>query len=288
MEQKPVQGQEALAPPSADIAQSYLDEAEAVVHRRGHVVDRRALAWLQIANGVITAVYLVAMAAALRGDRGGVGASQVIIFSFLMWGQLASGMAQRSGMQWRVTRSRLLLLVSGAVLTVAALVVFGFVVWDPEFPAFGIWIPAALVLIGYGGYGVVQLARTTRDARPPRVKPAPLPRGVRWGTIGIGVAVGMLAMLGSSSDGMLTSALLLLVVLMLFAWIVAARTEMGLPAVGASWRWPHLVVFAASACALSLVVLVDRLPVLTGVLSGLGIIALFVAVSFVPGRDLRA
>jgi len=283
MEQKPVQGQEALAPPSADIAQRYLDEAEAVVHRRTRAVDRRALAWLQIANALITAVYLVAMAAALRGDRS-VAASQVILFSFVLWGQLASGMAQRSGMQWRVTGSRWVLLVSGIVLTV---VVFGFVVLDPGFPAFGIWIPAALVLIGYGGYGVVQVARTTGDARPPRSLPAALSRGARWGTIGIGVAVGLLAMLGSAPDGVLTSVLLLLVVLMLFAWFATARTEMGLPSVGASWRWPHLAAFAVSACGLSLVVLVDGVPVFVGMISGLSIMALFVAVSFIPGRGLR-
>jgi len=285
MEQKPVQGQEALAPPSADIAQRYLDEAEAVLHRRGHVVDRRALAWLQIANGVITAVYLVAMAVALRGD--GAGTSQVILFSFLLWGQLASGMAQRSGMQWRLTAFRWPLLLAGGLLIVAALVVFGFVVWDQEFPAFGMWIPAALVLFGFGGYGAVQLARASDDPRPPRARPAPLPRGARWGTVLVGVAMGVLAMLGSAPDGALTSILLVLIVLMLFAWIVAARTEMGLPTLGASWRWPHLVAFAASACMLSLVVLVDGVPVLTGVLCGLGIVALLVAVSFVPGRGLR-
>lgn len=285
MEQTPVQGQEALAPPSADIAQRYLDEAAAVVHRRGHVVDRRALARLHIANAVITAAYLVAMAAALRGDAGGT--SQVILFSFLLWGQLVSGMAQHSGMQWRLTASRWPLLLAGGVLIVAALIVFGFVVWDPEVPAVGIWIPAALVLFGFGGYGAVQLARASGGPHPPRSHPAPLPRGARWGTVLVGIAIGVLAMRGSAPDGVLTSVLMLLVVLMLVAWMVAARTEMGLPTVGASWRWPHLAAFAASVCALSLVVLLDGVPVVLGVLSGLGIIALLTAVSFVPGRDLR-
>ena len=285
MEQKPVHGQEALAPPSADIAQRYLDEADAVVSRRGHVVDRRALARLHIANAVITAAYLVAMAAALRGD--GAGTSQVILFSFLLWGQLASGMAQRNGMQWRLTASRWPLLLAGGVLTVTAIVVFGFVVWDPEFPAAGMWLPGALVLIGFGGYGVVQLARASGGTRPPRPHPVPLPRGARWGTVLVGVAVGVLTALGAAPDGVLISVLALLVVLMLVAWIAAARTEMGLPTVGASWRWPHVTAFAASACALSLVVLLDEVPVVVGALSGLGTVALLTAVSFVPGRDLR-
>ncbi|WP_194764219.1 hypothetical protein [Microbacterium sp. UFMG61] len=285
MDQTPVQGQEALAPPSADIAQRYLDEADAVVHRRGRVVDRRAQARLHIANAVITAAYLVAMAAALRGDGGGT--SQVILFSFLLWGQLASGMAQRSGVQWRLTASRWPLLLAGGVLIVAALVVFGFVVWDPEVPAIGMWIPAALVLFGFGGYGAVRLARASGDPHTPRSHPAPLPRGARWGTVLVGIVIGVLAMLGSAPDGVLTSVLILLVVLMLVAWMAAARTEMGLPTVGASWRWPHLAAFAASACTLSLVVLLDGVPVVVGVLGGLGIIALLTAVSFVSGRDLR-
>lgn len=285
MEQKPVEGQEALAPPSADIARQYLDEANAAVSRRTRVVDRRSLAWLQLVNAVTTSVYLVALAAAIRG-HGGV-TPQVFVFSFLMWGQLSTGMAQRSGMQLRLTWSRWPALVAGGALTVAALIVFGFAIFDPGFPAMGVWIPAILVLVGFGGYGAVQLARASGDPRPPRSTPQPLARGMRWGTICVGVAVGVMAMLGSVPGGILSSSLLLLVLLMVFAWLVAARSEMGLPAVGASWRWPHLVAFAVAACALTLIVLLDGVPVILGVVGGAVIILLFFAVSFIPGRDLR-
>ncbi|WP_341957182.1 hypothetical protein [Microbacterium sp. LWH13-1.2] len=285
MEQKPVQGQEALAPPSVDIAQRYLDEADAVVHRRGRAVDGRALAWLQIASAAVTAAYLVALATAIRG-HGGV-TPQVFVFSFLVWGQLSTGMAQRSGMQLRLVWSRWPILLAGGALAVAVLVVFGFAVFDPGFPAIGVWIPAGLMLVGFGGYGAVQLARASGDPRPPRPTPKPLPRAMRWGTIGVGVVLGVMAMLGSAPDGVLASTLILLVMLMTFVWLVAARSEMGLPSVGASWRWPHLGAFAASACTLSLAVLVDGVPWLVGVFSGLMIIALFIAVSFVRGRDLR-
>lgn len=285
MEQKPVQGHERLPPPSADIAQRYLDEADAVEIRRERSIDRRALAWLQIVNALVTAVYLVAMAAAIRGDGGGT--YQVILFSFLMWGQLASGMAQRSGMQWRMTPSRWPLIVAGGLLLTAALVIFGLVAFDPDFPVIGMVIPAALVVIGFGGYGAVQLVRASHDARTPPAERTRLPRGARWGTVLVGVAIGVLTMLGSAPDGVLTSACVLLVVLMLLAWMVASRADMGLPAVGASWRWPHLVAFAVSACALSLTVLLDDVPMFLGVLCGAGVIVLFAAVSFAPGRDLR-
>lgn len=285
MEHQPVQGQELLAPPSADIAQRYLDEADAVAIRRERSVDRRGLAWLQIVNALVTAVYLIALAVAIRSDVSGT--YQVILFGFLLWGQLASGAAQRSGMQWRMTWSRWPVLVAGGALLAAALVIFGLVAFDPDFPVIGMVVPAALVVVGFGGYGVVQLVRASGEVQRLPAARSRLSRGARWGTILVGVAVGLLMMLGSAPDGVLTSILILLVVLMLFAWIVAARREVGLQTVGASWRWPHFVIFGAASCGLSLVVLVDDLPVLGGVVGGVGVIALFVAVSFVPGRDLR-
>jgi hypothetical protein len=284
MEQKPVDGYEVLAPPSADIAQRYLEEAAAVAARRERTVDRRALAWLQIVNAVATAAYLAVLALAVRGDS--VLASQTIVFAFLVWVQLASGMAQRSGMQRRLSWSRWPVLLAGGLLIAVALVVFGFVIWAPGFPAIGVMIPSSLVLFGLSGYGAVQLARASDDVRPPRSHPRPLSRVIRWGTILVGVALGVLIMLASAPDGVLSSVLVMLVLLMLFIWMFAFSSDIGLPAIGASWRWPQLIAFAVSVSALAAIVLLD-IPIDGGVPAGASVIVLFVAVSFLPGRDLR-
>ena len=281
--QQPVRGYEALELPDASLAQSYLDEADVVTVRRERAVDRRALARLQIVNAVAIAAFLVAMAAAIRADESAT--YQVMLFSLLIWGQLASGVVQRSGVQWRLTSSRWPVLAGGGVLLVAALVTFGFVAFDPALPAISIVTPAALVLVGFGGYGVLELLRA--PITQTHARNAPLPQGARWGTVLVGVALALLTMLAAAPEGALSTTLLLLVVLMIVAWIAAARSDMGLPQVGAAWRWPHLAVFGVSAGALMLLSLLDGLPSLLGVLSGAGMILLFVAVSFVPGHGPR-
>ncbi|MDN3443345.1 cation transporting ATPase C-terminal domain-containing protein [Microbacterium sp. APC 3901] len=284
MEQKPVDGWEVLEPPSVDIAQKYLDEADAVATRRERAVDRRALARLQIVNAVATAAYLAVITLVLRGDS--ALASQTILFSFLVWVQLASGIAQRSGMRRRFSWSRWPELLAGGLLVAVVLVVFCLAIWAPGFPAVGALIPSALVLFGLGGYGAVQLVRASGDVRPPRSHPRPLSRLARWGTILVGVAVGVLIMLASAPDGVLASVLVLLVVLVLATWMFAFSTDLGLPWIGASWRWPQLAVFGVAVSALASVVLL-AIPIAGGALVGASVITLFVAVSFVPGRDLR-
>lgn len=135
MEQKPIAGQGPLAPPDSETASQYLAAAQAVVERRDRAVDRRALARLEIGNAVVTAAYLVAFALVLR--RGDVLASQIVLFTFLVWGQLSSGMAQRTGLQWRMTRSRLPFLLGGGAVLIGALVVFGFAALDTRLPGRG-------------------------------------------------------------------------------------------------------------------------------------------------------
>ncbi|MFF1541265.1 hypothetical protein ACFVWL_14375 [Microbacterium sp. NPDC058269] len=288
MEHKPIAGQDALVPPDADVARRYLDAADAVVGRRVRAIDRRALARLQILNAAITAGYLVAFALVLR--QSDVLASQVILFTFLVWGQLASGMAQRNGMQWRWSSSRWPLLLGGGVVLVGAVVVFGLVGLDTTLPVGMVLIPAGMVLLGIGGHGVVQLIRASGDPRPARPSRISLPASARWGTLLVGLALGVLTMLAGAPDGVLRSVITLLVMMALLAWIVAFSTPVGLPAVGASWRWPHVATFLATACIpVGLVsggdVLGDR--GLSGVVGGATIVVLFAAISFVPGRQSR-
>lgn len=288
MQQKPIPGHDALVPPDADIARRYLAAADAVVERRGRAVDRRALAGLQIANAVITAGYLVAFALVIR--QSDVLASQVILFTFLVWGQLASGMAQRNGMQWRWSASRWPLILGEVVVLVGAVVVFGLVALDPGLPVGVVLIPAGIVLVGIGGYGVVQLFRAAGDARSPRPPRVTLPAPIRWGTLLLGVALGVLTMLAGAPDDVLRSVISLLVMLVLLAWIVAFNTPVGLPAIGASWRWPHVAAFLLAAGIPVALVLGGgggSASGLAGVVGGVVVIVLFVLVSFVPGREGR-
>lgn len=289
MEQKPIEGQDALVPPDPETARRYLETVEAVVDRRDRAVDRRALARLQIGNAVVMAAYFVAFALVLRQDD--VLASQIVLFTLLVWGQLSTGMAQRTGMQWRMTRSRWPLLLAGAVIVIGAFVVFGFAALDTRLPVGVVLIPAVVVLVGVGGHGVVQLIRAAGDPRRPRPAPQPLPRRLRWGTVLVGVAFAVLTMLAGSPDDVLRSVITLLVMLCLVAWIAASASDLGLPAVGASWRWPHLTVFFVAACIpVGIVVGSGALDDagLAGVCAGVGVIASFVAVSFVAGHGERA
>jgi hypothetical protein len=234
-------------------------------------------------------VFLTAFAWILRDA--GTFVPQVVLFAFLVWSQLASGMAQRNGMQWRMSSTRWPIVVLGAVLLIVALVIFWFAIWDDRLPPIALLTPGILMLVGLGGYGVFQLNRASHDPRPPRSVRVPLSRGIRWGTILVGVAFGALILLAGAPEGVVTSVLMLLVVLLLLAWILAARTELGLPAIGAVWRWPHVLAFALAATSLLALLLLRSVGTEPGMpataLAGAGVVALLVAVSFVPGRDPR-
>jgi hypothetical protein len=114
-------------------------------------------------------------------------------------------------------------------------------------------------------------------------------RSARVGTILVGAAIGALVLLGGAPEGVLRSVLVLLVMLALLVWIIAGRSDLGLPAIGAAWRWPHIVAFAISASPLFALAVLASAPgrLLVSMIAGLGVILLSVAASFVPGRDLR-
>lgn len=182
--------------------------------RRQRAVDRRALAWLQIVSAVVTAAFLVASVIALR--RPADGGAQALLFAFLVYGQIFSGSAQRSGLQWRFTRV---------------------------------------------------------------------------GTLGVGVVLGALLMLSVAPAGVLASVLLLLLALCVLAWFCAGATDLGLPAIGALWRWPHEVGLAIGFALLVGLTVFDvgraEGGATAGVIAGCGVVLLFVGLTFVPGRGVR-
>lgn len=288
MDQKPVAGQEALVPPDAETARRYLEEARAVTGRRQRAVDRRALAWLQIVSAVVTAAFLVASVIALR--RPADGGAQALLFAFLVYGQIFSGSAQRSGLQWRFTRGQWPLVVSGAAAMVLALVAFGFAVFVPDVPWWVTVLPGALVLLVFGGYGVVRLARASSDPPGPDV-PACLYRGCPCRHARRRCRSRSAPDARRRPGGRPHERVLLLLALCVLAWFCAGATDLGLPAIGALWRWPHEVGLAIGFALLVGLTVFDvgraEGGATAGVIAGCGVVLLFIGLTFVPGRGVR-
>lgn len=288
IDQRAVQGHEPLSPPDAALAQRYLDHAGEITSRRERAVDRRALAWLQIVNAVATAGYLLVFAVVMRSVAHVE--VQALAFVFLVWTQIVAGISQRHGMQRRLSRAQWPMIVAGSVLGAAALVVLLLSAFDPAFPEIGVVIPAAIVLVAFGGYGLILLRRASSDPRPPRPARARLDRSARAGTALVGIGIGAIIALMAAPDGVLRSAILLLILLMLIVWMCAMTSTFGLPAIGETWRWPHLSAFALGGICLAGVVLpgspLAEAP-LVPVLLGLVVAVVFTAVSFVPGFARR-
>lgn len=288
MDQTPITGQGPLVPPDAEMARQYLAEAAAVTERRDRAVDRRALARLQIINAAATAVFLIASVILLRRPEGG--GAQALLFGFLLYSQVMSGIAQRSGLQWRFTRERAPVVIVGAVVMVIVIAAFGLAVFVPSLPRAATVLPGVLVLGVFGGFGAVQLVRAPREPLGQKVPRVPLPRAARVGMFAVGILFGALLALASAPAGAITSTLLLLIAVCVLAWLAASSTDFGLPALGALWRWPHEVGLAIAVILLLGLTLLDlggEGGATTGALAGGAVVLLFVALSFVPGRGER-
>lgn len=291
MEHEPVDGQDLLEPPDADVARHYLGYANAIVERRERVVDRRAGAWLTIVSAGTIAGYLAVVTASIRqGATSGV--IQVLLVPILIWGQISAGIQQRSDRGGLSVVARRLITLGGVLVLVGALIMFFVMLADTSIPTYWMLLPIALVVLGYGGYGVVRLVRASHR---PRVRPparAALPLGVRGGTILIGLFLGGGSVLSAVPDDILRSVLLFLALLALLVFFLCSHLGIGLPRVGAAWRWPHLTTFSVSVGVL----LALQIPALTGALvmpitaltAGVGMVVAFALVSGVPGRDLDA
>lgn len=291
MEHEPLAGQARLTPPDADMARQYLKQAEAIVERRERVVDRRAGAWLAIVNAGIIAGYLAVVTLGFRQRVPSV-EFQALLIPILLWAQISTGISARGDRGPRTPAWRRMVTFGGAAVLVTALAVFTLIVLYESISPRWMLLPIALVLGGFGGYGVVRLVRASRGPRPlPPVRAALTP-GVRGGTMLVGVVLGSVCALSAVPDEVLRSVLLFLGLLALIAWFAASGTVIGLPLIGASWRWPHILALTISVGVL----LVLRVPALDGVvlapasylLAGLGMIVTFVLVSAVSGRDLDA
>jgi hypothetical protein len=275
MEHAPTPGQESLTSPEPQI-RPHLDAGEPLA-------DRRAIAWLQIISAVVTAAFLYVYATALRLE--GVQGGSVLLFGFLIWAQLSGGVTRRVSGPGRPAKSRWPLVLATVVLLVVAMGLFGVVVFVDDVPPALRLAPSIVVLAGMGGHGVMRLLRARTVPAPARPAPVSLPGSARVGTVLVGVALAALTLTAGATDSLLGAVLSLVVMAGFIVWLCALASPVGLPVIGACWRWPHWLAFAASAGAMTAVVLAPA-SFAAGVIVSAIIVLVFVGVSFVPGRPV--
>jgi len=279
------------APPGPGTARGYLARADAVVERRERIVDRRVAAWVTIANAAFLAVYFTLAVQGVRQGTSSIG-FQSLLPPALLASQIGAGAMQRDDRGSRRRGAGLLVTTGGVAVIAAALFVFFLIMMNEEVPTAWIILPTVTILLAFGGYGVIQLVRASRGPRRLPPAHAPLDLGGRWGTILVGLFLGAVCALSGAPDDVLRGVLLVLVFLVLIAWSAASGTPIGLPRLGACWRWPHLLALGSSLALL----IVLRIPTFDGVpvapgtflLAAFGMVLVFVVVSTIPGRDLDA
>ncbi|MGM1016002.1 MAG: hypothetical protein ACQEW8_00480 [Actinomycetota bacterium] len=288
MEQKPMAGEEALTRPDPAVAELYLQEVGHIERRRDERIDRTAWGWTQLANAVVTAVFLTLGAAMLR--EGSTPRFQMALVMFLVWGQVAAGLAERAGFRWPLGRRTWVPYLASGVLLIVTLIVFGIAAFgEGPMPPHLLVLPGLLVLLGFGGAALVQMKIGRRQAPSNPPARAPLSRASRTGTIALGVFLGIVIALIGLPEDPISQMLLVMVYLLLVAWMLAGRSDLGVAALAAVWRWPVFVALAVAGATVVTLVSLDAwigsvAPSVT-VLCGSAVAMLFVAVSFVRGYD---
>lgn len=278
-----------LERPTPEVAKAYLDEIGAVEQRREEHIDQRAVGWISVLNAVIVPVFLYLTIVGLRDDATGV--TQPILFAFIVWGQLAAGIAVRNGVQWQLTRRRW--------VTIAGVTVFGILIIVSMFAAVFakdrlhdavLFVPPVLAFVALIGIGATQLWQSRRH-RPGRRRPrARLTVGMRMATVVLGAILGGLTALMAVPESVLSTMLMLLMVMVLVAWMFAGRfSELGLPSLGEMWRWPQLTAYAISLAALfagAAWTLFGTLAVMPfAAFAGAAVVLLFIVAAPLGGRD---
>jgi hypothetical protein len=105
------------------------------------------------------------------------------------------------------------------------------------------------------------------------------------GTVLVGVALAALTLTAGATDSLLGAVLSLVVMAGFIVWLCALASPVGLPVIGACWRWPHWLAFAASAGAMTAVVLAPASFAAGAIVSAI-VALVFVGVSFAPGRPV--
>lgn len=283
---------ELLAAPGAETARRYLDHAAATLERRQRIVDGRASAWGTILQAVFIAGFIAILSAAMKQGTA-LTEAQTLMVTLLLMGQILDGIIARGERPSRASRERRFVRIGSAVLIPVVLLLFLWPIFD-ESALPGAWsmLPAALVFLSIGGSGVHKLVRASSGPPPFSPPRAALTPSIGWATVAVGIVLGIATALGAVRDENIRSAILSGLVLILIVWCSAPASAVALRLIGASWRWPHICVCAASVG----LVFVLQIPTPDGasfappvyLVSGAAIaVSLWVA-SRVEGRDLDA
>lgn len=248
MEQRPMQGAEPLDPPSPEVARLYLDEIEVVEQRRDERIDRRAVAWRSILTSVMIAGIFTAYLLVIRTEAS---ATQPLLFLLLVTSQIATGMGERNGLQWRTPRSKwwyTAVIVLFAVAVVGTF--FGLLVSPEARPMWAYFIPGAIMLVGFGGIGVVQLWKARGIAPAVREARDPMPLATRIATASLGLLMGLATLSIGIRDDLATSIVTIVLLMIIVGWIFAWKTDAGPAALGRYWRWPQFLAYALTAAVM--------------------------------------
>lgn len=283
---------ELLAAPGAETARRYLDHAAAILERRQRIVDGRASAWGTILQAVFVAGFIAIFSAAMKQGTA-LTAFQTLMVPLLLMGQILDGIIARGEQPSRAKPKRRLVRVGSMVILPVMLFLLLWLVLD-ESALPGAWsmLPAALVFLSFGGYGVGKLVRASSGPPPFSPPRAALTPGIGWATVAVGIVLGIATAIGAVRDENIRSAILSGLLLMLVVWFSAPASAVALRLIGASWRWPHICVCAASVG----LVFVLQIPTPDGasfappvyLVSGAAIAVSLWAASRVEGRDLDA
>ena len=287
MDQKPMEGAEPFAAPSAEAAHAYIAEYEAVQMRRENLLDRRRIARFAVIEAVVIAVYLTVGAFTTVTDSRFI----VCLGIFLLWLQLSAERRESIGATAApgvtISRRRPWSIVAVVLVSIVLIVVYIAVLLEPV-PMVLRFLPGLLALIAFGAPAVRALIRSPRIADP--VRRRALTWNERIATMAVGAAMSgmILFVLWAQGDlSLISTGALVFMIGYLALWCIG-RISSRMPALGAVWAGAQWATFAASAVLLTAVLLVPDAMVGHAVavaIVAVGILAAFIAASFRSGLD---